>query len=161
MISQLVKVDGATWKKMTAAGQCSLLEIEREWNLRVLKFDPLLFTHVYSLLGRNPARAGYGLSYYLATVNGFFDRNEGVHQLRLIGLATDVRKRLSEDLAVAVSALFMNGCFGVDWRSIVHIPVNNSSSRKRPDFEGFSGVERHLWESLLLELELGAASLSP
>lgn len=147
MISQLVKVDGATWRKITAARRSSLLEIEREWDLRVLRFDPQLFTHVYLELGRNPGRLGCDLTYYLATVQAFFHRNGGVHPLRLSGLATDVKKRLSEDLAVAISALFMNRCFGVDWRSMAHIPVNNKLSRKRPDFEGFCAEERHLWES--------------
>jgi hypothetical protein len=147
MISQLIKVDDATWKQMKLAGRHSLPGIGEEWNLRILKFDPDLFTHVYLLLGQNPARSGHDLTYYLATVNGFFDRNEGLRQLRLIGLATDIRKRLSEDLAVAVASVFMHDCFDVDWRSIAQIPANNALSRKRPDFEGFCGEERHLWES--------------
>lgn len=146
MISQFIKVDDPTWNQMKPAGRSSLLEIAAQCEPRLLQFDPLIFTHAYLLLGKNPTRSGYDLSYYLATVNGFFDRNNGLRQLRLAGTVADIRKRLSEDLAVAISSVFMNTCFGVDWRSIAQIPTN-ILTRKRPDFEGFSGEKRHVWES--------------
>lgn len=147
MISHLIKTDESTWNAMTDAGRDRLREIDHECRLRITKFDPLRFTHVYQLLGQNAANSDHDLTYYLTTVNGFFDRNGGLRQLRLSGPTADIKKRLSEDLGVALAATFMHDCFNVDWRTVAQIPANNALTRKRPDFEGFCGEDRHIWEA--------------
>jgi hypothetical protein len=41
---------------------------------------------------------------------------------------TDTKKRLSEDLGVALSSLFMAEAFGVTWDTIAQIPQNSKLS---------------------------------
>jgi hypothetical protein len=117
----------------------------------VLEFSPTVFVHAYALLGGNPQRFGLDLSLYLATINAFFDRGSIVSKghLSLDGIGTsDAKKRLAEDMGVALSALFMVEGFGVTWDSIAQIPQNSKLSKKRPDFEGFDKQgSRYLFES--------------
>jgi hypothetical protein len=116
-----------------------------------LNFTPAVFLHAYTLLGSNPQRFGQDLTLYLATTNTFFDKSSApldVH-LSLVGVNTsDAKKRLSEDLGVALSSLFMVEAFGVAWDTIAQIPQNSKLSKKRPDFEGFAAHDvRHLFEA--------------
>ena len=69
--------------------------------------------------------------------------------LSLVGInISDAKKRLAEDLGVALSALFMVEAFGVAWNTIAQIPQNSKLSKKRPDFEGFDTNDvRHLFEA--------------
>ncbi len=116
-----------------------------------LTFSPETFLHAYALLGKNPQRYGSDLSQYLATVNDFFDRRATIQTafLSLVGITqTDAKKRLSEDLSVALCSLFMVDAFGVTWDTVAQIPLNSKLSRKRPDFEGFDiAGNRHLFEA--------------
>lgn len=117
-----------------------------------LSFSPPVFAHAYALLGNSPQRFGSDLSLYLSTVRSFFERSPSAvtNHVSLAGLNTtsDSKKRLAEDLGVALSALFMVESFGVTWDTIAQIPQNNKLSKKRPDFEGFdSSGGRHLFEA--------------
>jgi hypothetical protein len=69
--------------------------------------------------------------------------------LTLAAVATsDARRRLSEDLGVALAALFMVQGFDVLWGTIAQIPANARLSKKRPDFEAFdSAGVRFLFEA--------------
>src|SRR5689334_20154477 len=62
VISQLVKVDDATWAQMGPSGQRALAEIESALNLRILRLEPLQFSHAYLLLGQSPSRSGHDLT---------------------------------------------------------------------------------------------------
>lgn len=116
-----------------------------------LRFSPEIFLHAYVLLGESPQRFGSDLSLYLATVNSFFDKSSTVQTgfVSLVGITqTDTKKRLSEDLGVALSSLFMVEAFGVTWDTIAQIPQNSKLSKKRPDFECFDTAgNRHLFEA--------------
>ena len=116
-----------------------------------LSFAPAVFLHAYTLLGNSPQRFGQDLSLYLSTANTFFDRGATslVGHVSLVGInISDAKKRLAEDLGVALSALFMVEAFGVGWDTIAQIPQNSQLSKKRPDFEGFDGRnDRHLFEA--------------
>lgn len=116
-----------------------------------LNFSPAIFLHAYVLLGESPQRFGSDLSLYLATANTFFAKSSTVQTgfVSLVGITqTDAKKRLSEDLGVTLSSLFMVEAFGVTWDTIAQIPQNSKLSKKRPDFECFDGVEnRHLFEA--------------
>lgn len=116
-----------------------------------LNFSPAVFLHAYVLPGESPQRFGSDLSLYLATVNAFFAKSPTVQTgfVSLVGITqTDTKKRLSEDLGVALSSLFMAEAFGVTWDTIAQIPQNSKLSKKRPDFECFDTAgNRHLFEA--------------
>ena len=58
------------------------------------------------------------------------------------------KKRLSEDLGVAISSLFRVQSLQLNWESITQIPQNRKISKKTPDFLGFNpNIERSIYES--------------
>src|ERR1043166_6753689 len=82
-------------------------------SLRFLSVDPTRFTHAYLLLGKNPQRFD-DVSYYLATVNNFFERSDATGGIRIPSDAnSDIRKRLCEDLGVGLACYFMVTLFGM------------------------------------------------
>ena len=101
--------------------------------------DPALYGHVYHLLGSNPTRFTSDLMFYIATVCTFFN---GQPQAQLInvpnGADADFKKRLSEDMGVALASTFMTKGFDISWESISQIPANSKLSKKRPDFQSYS-----------------------
>lgn len=117
----------------------------------ILSFRPITFIHAYALLGSNPQRLGADLRLYLATVISFFSSHESSEDSHVSLEAitvTDARRRLSEDLGVALASLFMVSAFGVSWDTITQIPANRKLSKKRPDFEAFDAAEkRYLFEA--------------
>jgi len=116
-----------------------------------LTFSPDIFIQAYVLLGDSPQRFGADLAFYLATVNTFFGMSPTVQTgfVSLVGIPqTDTKKRLSEDLGVALSSLFMVEAFGISWDTIAQIPLNSKLSKKRPDFKCFDAAgNRHLFEA--------------
>ncbi len=116
---------------------------------RFLALDPLVFTQAYMLLGESPQRFGSDLSLYLATVQAFFRAANTDGGLSLALLPNpDAKRRLSEDLGVALSSIFMVDLFELPWQSISQLPQNSSLSKKRPDFQGFCpNGDRYLFES--------------
>jgi hypothetical protein len=118
-------------------------------SVRFLSIDPLVFTHAYLLLGENPQRFTNDLSPYLATVRMFFERADATGGIAIPADAnTDFRRRVSEDLGVALASVFMVDVFGLTWDSISQIPANTQLSKKRPDFQGFAhGARRYLFEA--------------
>lgn len=121
-----------------------------EQNIYIFEFDAIVFTHALMLLGQNSNRFGYDLSLYLNTVVKFFGKTSA----SLSGLividegSTDFRKRISEDLGVGISSLFMVQSLSLKWETITQIPRNKKLSNKTPDFLGFdSNDKRFIYES--------------
>ena len=117
-------------------------------DILVFRIDPIEFTHAYQLLGESSTRFGNDLQLYLGTVNTFF-RNINHDGLLTLGFGdSDFKRKVSEDLSVGISSLFMVKSFGIKWETIAQIPSNKKLSKFRPDFEGFSAEnDRYLWES--------------
>lgn len=117
----------------------------------LLKFQPITFVHAYGLLGSSPQRFGTDLQLYLATANSFFQWHAKTTQIHLSlsqVTTTDAKRRLSEDLGVALASLFMVAAFGVTWDTIAQIPLNKKLGAKRPDFESFDVADnRYLFEA--------------
>jgi hypothetical protein len=121
-----------------------------EQNICVFEFDSITFAHALMLLGQNGNRFGYDLSLYLNTVIYFFNNSTtAVTGLIVIDKgSSDFKKRISEDLGVAISSLFMVQSLQLKWETITQIPQNKKLSKKTPDFLGFnSNSERFIYES--------------
>lgn len=121
-----------------------------EQNICVFEFDSVIFAHALMLLGQNRNRFGYDLSLYLNTVIYFFNNSTtAVNGLIVIDKgSSDFKKRISEDLGVAISSLFMVQSLQLKWETITQIPQNRKLSKKTPDFLGFnSDSERFIYES--------------
>ena len=107
-------------------------------NTQRAEIDPALYAHVYHLLGSNPTRFTSDLRFYIASACTFFD---GQPQAQLINVPsdanTDFKKRLSEDMGVALASTFMSAAFDICWESISQIPANSKLSKKRPDFQSY------------------------
>lgn len=118
-------------------------------NVRFVSVNPAVFTHAYLLLGEQPQRFVSDLTLYLSTVRTFFERSDAVGGIYVpAGANPDSRRRLSEDLGVALAAFFMVEVFGLSWESISQIPQNTKLSKKRPDFQGFTTTSnRFLFEA--------------
>lgn len=149
-MKQSVKIDEDTEKNITPTALlvASAMGDAGEYEL---EFHSLTFIHAYALLGQSVQRFGLDLRLYLGTVKTFFEGGIDSDSLRVSLThvsATDAKRRLSEDLGVALSSLFMVEAFLVRWETIAQIPQNSKLSKKRPDFEAFSiGDERYLFES--------------
>lgn len=123
---------------------------EVEQNICVFEFDSITFTHVLMLLGQNQDRFGFNLFLYINTVVPLFnDSTISANGFIVIGQgSTEFKKRLSEDLGVAISSLLMNQSFDIRWETITQIPQNRKLSKKTPDFLGFNiNDERYIYES--------------
>ncbi|BDI16819.1 hypothetical protein ANSO36C_26210 [Nostoc cf. commune SO-36] len=123
---------------------------EVEQNICVFEFDAITFAHALMLLGQNGNRFGYDLSLYLSTVVYFFNNSTtSVNGLIIVDQgSSDFKKRISEDLGVAISSLFMAQSFQIKWETITQIPQNKKLSKKTPDFLGFNlNDERYIYES--------------
>lgn len=134
-------VDQPTLDIAQSEGNVACLTSSVEFGERVhfLKIDPAEFTHAYALLGASPLRFTTDLTLYLSTVRAYFERSDCTGGIEIPGNAdSDAKKRLSEDLGVALSSKFMVSLFGLSWASIAQIPQNNKLSKKRPDFIGFT-----------------------
>lgn len=147
---QLVKIDEDTEKKIKATTSF-VASSTGDAGAYELTFDSSTFVHAYGLLGQNVQRFGSDLRLYLATVVAFFESGVSSNALRVsltdINVA-DAKRRLSEDLGVALSSLFMVEAFQLRWETIAQIPQNSKLSKKRPDFEGFTASdERYLFEA--------------
>jgi len=118
-------------------------------NVRFVAVNPAVFTHAYLLLGEQPQRFVSDLTLYLSTVRSFFERADAVGGINVpAGANSDSRRRLSEDLGVALAAFFMVEVFGLSWESISQIPQNSKLSKKRPDFQGYAAANhRYLFEA--------------
>jgi len=125
-----------------------LQEIEK--NIYIFEFDPIVFTHALMLLGQNKNRFGFDLSLYLNTVIYLFNNSfTALNGLIIINNgSTDFKRRISEDLGVGISSLFMVKSLCVRWETIAQIPQNKKLSKNTPDFLGFnSNNERFIYES--------------
>ncbi|MCW8129986.1 MAG: hypothetical protein KIS92_06490 [Planctomycetota bacterium] len=142
------RIDQATWSKISTPTALSSLQ-ELPTDLRFLKINPIVFTHVYLLLGNNPQRFTTDLSLYLKSLEAYFDRTTSVGGIAIPQSANpDLRRRLSEDLGVGLSTYFMVESFGLTWESISQIPANIKLSKTRPDFQGFTkSNDRHIFEA--------------
>jgi len=121
-----------------------------EQNLCIFEFDAITFTHVLMLLGQNQDRFGYNLFLYINTVVPLFNGSSiSINGFIIIGQgSSEFKKRLSEDLGVAISSLLMNQSFNIRWETISQIPQNRKLSKKTPDFLGFDiNDERYIYES--------------
>ncbi len=153
MISNIhhpVRIDASTEKIIPSSARLTknLEAPERSFSLT---FASDIFIQAYVLLGDSPQRFGADLAFYLATVKTFFEKSPTVQTgfVSLVGITqTDTKKRLSEDLGVALSSLFMVEAFGITWDTIAQIPLNSKLSKKRPDFECFDAAgNRYLFEA--------------
>ena len=149
-IQHPVRIDAST-EKMIPSSALLTKNLEAPERSFFLTFPPDIFIQAYVLLGDSPQRFGADLAFYLATVNTFFAKSPTVQTgfVSLVGISqTDTKKRLSEDLGVALSSLFMVEAFGIPWDTIAQIPLNSKLSKKRPDFECFDAAgNRYLFEA--------------
>lgn len=107
-------------------------------NTRRSEINPALYAHVYHLLGSNPSRFTSDLTLYIATVRAFFDRQEESDLIQIPnGINADAKKRISEDMGVALACTFMTAAFDISWESISQIPANSKLASKRPDFQSY------------------------
>lgn len=107
-------------------------------NTRRAEIDPALYGHVYHLLGNNPSRFTSDLTLYLATVKAFFDRQKNADLIQVSnGVNADAKKRISEDMGVALASTFMAKAFDISWETISQIPANSKLASKRPDFQSY------------------------
>jgi len=114
-------------------------------SVRFLAINPAIFTHAYLLLGEQSQRFGNDLTLYLTTVRAFFERADAVGGIAIPTTGDqDFRRRVSEDLGVALAAYFMVQMFGLTWESISQIPQNANLSKKRPDFQGYTTANARL-----------------
>lgn len=145
------RIDGPTLTRAAnAAGFSKLINATQlPENVRFVAVNPAIFTHAYLLLGEQPQRFVSDLTLYLTTVRTFFERADAVGGINVpAGANSDSKRRLSEDLGVALAAFFMVEIFGVTWESISQIPANTKLSKKRPDFQGFTlASQRFLFEA--------------
>lgn len=107
-------------------------------NTQRTEINPALYAHVYHLLGNSPTRFTTDLSLYIATVRAFFDRQQQAQLINMPnGANADAKKRLSEDMGVALASTFMAAAFDIRWETISQIPANSKLSKKRPDFQSY------------------------
>lgn len=149
MVWQLLKMDDETNELIGKQLPPELTPVSNALKAPLLfHVDPLVFTHAYMLMGSHPSRFGYDLSLYLSTVNTFFDRSSTQETIRIPPTSQDAKKRLSEDLGVALACLFMVKALNIQWPTISQIPMNSKLAKKRPDFEGFNRIgQRFLFEA--------------
>lgn len=145
------RIDAPTLTRaMAASGRGLLLNnVQLPDNVRFLSVNPAVFTHAYILLGEQPQRFLSDLTLYLTSVRTFFERTNTAGGISIPAAANpDSRRRLSEDLGVALAAYFMVEVFGLGWDSISQIPQNSKLSKKRPDFQGYTSTnQRYLFEA--------------
>ncbi|MBI5773761.1 MAG: hypothetical protein HZA89_08470 [Verrucomicrobia bacterium] len=145
------RIDAPTLARAaSAAGASRLLNSSQlPENVRFVAINPAVFTHAYLLLGEQPQRFVSDLTLYLSTVRTFFERADAVGGINVpAGANSDSRRRLSEDLGVALAAFFMVEVFGLSWKSVSQIPQNSKLSKKRPDFQGYTATsQRYLFEA--------------
>lgn len=145
------RIDAPTLARAaSAAGSTRLINSSQlPENVRFVAVNPAVFTHAYLLLGEQPQRFVSDLTLYLSTVRTFFERADAVGGINVpAGANSDSRRRLSEDLGVALAAFFMVEVFGLSWESISQIPQNSKLSKKRPDFQGYAAAnQRYLFEA--------------
>lgn len=124
-----------------------LLNIDQ--NIRAFDFDATAFAHALMLMGQNKNRFGYDLSLYLNTAVYFFRNSRTASGLLVIDSgSSDFKKRMSEDMGVAISSLFMVHSFKLKWETITQIPQNKKISKMTPDFLGFDhNEEKYIYES--------------
>lgn len=150
-ISHLYHIENAVLSRSDFnGGFCSPISPVHS-NTQRVEIDPALYAHVLHLLGNNPTRFTSDLRFYIATVRTFFD---GQPQAQLIsvpnGADADFKKRLSEDMGVALASTFMTKAFDIRWESISQIPANSKLSKKRPDFQSFrrgDNVKPYIFEA--------------
>lgn len=107
-------------------------------NTRRAEINPALYAHVYHLLGSNPSRFTSDLTFYISTVRAFFDRQEESDLIQIPnGINADAKKRISEDMGVALASTFMTAAFDIPWETISQIPANSKLASKRPDFQSY------------------------
>ena len=114
----------------------------------LLSVNPSVFVHAHMLLGGHPTRYGMDLSHYLTGIIDYFNRQTDKRTITLDFGSTDFKRRISEDMGVAIASLIMVTLYKLKWHTISQIPANNSLYKKRPDFEGFDiNGDRHIYES--------------
>src|SRR5438876_6068448 len=145
------RIDAPTLERAaSAAGSSRLLNSSQlPENVRFVAVNPAVFTHAYLLLGEHPQPFVSDLTLYLSTVRAFFERADAVGGINVpTGANSDSRRRLSEDLGVALAAFFMVEAFRLSWELISQIPQNSKLSKKRPDFQGYTAThQRYLFEA--------------
>lgn len=137
-LGHLYHVEDAVLKMtgLNASGFSAISPVHQ--NTRLAEIDPALYAHVYHLLGSNPLRFTKDLSLYMATVQTFFDRQTQSDLIQIpISADADSKKRISEDMGVALASTFMAAAFDISWDTISQIPANSKLSSKRPDFQSY------------------------
>jgi hypothetical protein len=113
-------------------------QLDAEQGLYRLSFSPRLLDHAELLLGERPQRFTTDLSLYLNTARLFLRRTPDDVYLSLpIDSTPDHKRKLAEDMGVAIGSIFMVMALGLRWETIAQIPSNARVSRLTPDFVGF------------------------
>lgn len=140
MLWQLLKMDNPTRERIGTQLPATFHPMNGSVDSPLLfAIDPLIFTHAYMLLGSDASKFGHDLSLYLSTVKCYFERTGDTKTLCLAPSSQDARRRLAEDLGVAFASLFVVHGFQARWQTMSQIPLNNTLSKKRPDFQAFDG----------------------
>lgn len=110
-------------------------------------FEAIQFFHAWQLMGTSPQRFGNDLSQYLIGAYDFLLRAPKTEYVQLDFGNADFKRRVSEDMGASIACLFMVDSFGLEWETITHIPANQGLDNLRPDFEGFVGNGRYVFEA--------------
>jgi hypothetical protein len=104
----------------------------------VFEFTLQELMHAQALLTQHIEFYGNDLSTYLPSAITHFNRTGPDCEITFNMGGADFKKRMSEDMGVAISSLFMNQAFGIKWQTILQIPPNKklTYSKTRPDFQG-------------------------
>ena len=125
----------------------NLKALDSKSKIYSFEFDDNAFLHASLLLGQNPQRFGYDLSYYLHFLPSIFKNIKSDYIVLDFGSA-DFKRRASEDLGVGIAALFMVKSFKIRWEKIFQIPANKKLSRYTPDFEATaSNGKQYIFEA--------------
>jgi len=120
---------------------------ELEPGLQRYQFEAITFLHAWQLMGTSPQRFGNDISQYLIGAYNFSLWAPKTEFVQLDFGGSDFKRRVSEDMGASIACLFMVDSFGLDWMTITHIPANQNLDKLRPDFEGFVGADRYVFEA--------------
>lgn len=106
-------------------------------------FESIALDHALLLLGENKSRFGFDLWHYVQSAHGLFGHISDGFVVMPNG-SPDFKRRFSEDLGVAIGALFLAHTIELRLETVAQIPTNARLDKhaKIPDFVGFDLARR-------------------
>lgn len=122
-----------------------VMRIHPEENCFLFFFERVRIDHAMLLFGGNESRFGFDLQHYLCSAQGLFRRIKEGFVVMPNG-SPDFKRRFSEDLGVAIGAVFLADSLGLRLETVTQIPTNSRLDKhaKVPDFCGYDNANRKL-----------------